>query len=784
MKEKNEKKAAKIVIPPELVARAKAGDQSAMAELYEQTNISLYRSVRSMVHDEDLAWDILQDSYLRAFQSLEKLSSDEAFLSWLRRIAVNETARQMSKRLPAVFSSLGGEENERLPELPDLKEENQPELALDRQETSRLVREILAELPEQQQLIVGMRYYEDLSVKEIAELLQLSPGCVKAQLFHGRKKVETRVRALEKQGVKLYSLGPVSFLMALLRRLEPAEEAGKKARAAMLDQLPGTAAGGAAVTTVTAMTAGQVFLHGLAGKLMAGVLAVALVGGLWAGGSLLFKEPARYEIGDVQPTSAQEVSVSEDTEQTAEPKLHNVVTEPEEGEVTEPAPSQEDVTEPLGPEPPEDPPTLLLPAQPSPPENPGGAARPDPSNTPDPSERAPEPDPSDTPDPSEQPPEPDPSDTPDPSEQPPEQEHDIVQSGACGPDTSWTLSADGVLTISGRGAMGDTDDTEEDLTYSYYAGSDVPSQARELVVEEGVTALGANAFCNLGKLETVSLPGTLTVIGRRTFDGCGSLNSIRLPNSVSSIGDSAFRGCTGLTNITIPGGVHTIEGFSFYGCAGLNSVTIPESVSAIGNFAFSGCTGLTSATIPESVSAIGNFAFSDCTGLRSVTISEGVSSIGDHAFSGCTGLNSVTIPESVSAIGISTFSGCTGLTSVTIPVSVTEIGEDAFDGCPDLTIYGYAESAAEAYAEEHGIAFAVIEPQRTGDAGPSASLRFAQDDGSGPGTKKTTRTRTTLYAPWRIKGRSGSVQAAGGRKRYAGGFRWRTMCAATVSGAS
>ena len=54
--------------------------------------------------------------------------------------------------------------------------------------------------PEEQQLIVGMRYYDELSVKEIAETLNISAGAVKAQLFHGRKKVETAVQELEKQG--------------------------------------------------------------------------------------------------------------------------------------------------------------------------------------------------------------------------------------------------------------------------------------------------------------------------------------------------------------------------------------------------------------------------------------------------------------------------------------------------------------------------------------------------------------------------------------------------------
>ena len=197
-----------------LAARARAGAPRAFVELYELTSPVLYRLIRSMIQDEDLIWDILQDSYLRAFRSLDKLEENGAFLSWLRRIAVNETARQMSKRLPLSFTELTGEDDENQPEPPDLRVENQPELALDRKETSRLVQEILASLPESQQLIIGMRYYEDMPVKEIASLLHLAPGTVKAQLFQGRKKIEARVRALEEQGVTLLAQDHSYFQLA------------------------------------------------------------------------------------------------------------------------------------------------------------------------------------------------------------------------------------------------------------------------------------------------------------------------------------------------------------------------------------------------------------------------------------------------------------------------------------------------------------------------------------------------------------------------------------------
>ena len=357
MKRNDETKTAKILVPPELIARAKAGEQAAYTELYETTGPALYRSVRSMVHDEDLTWDILQESYIRAFRSLDRLAANEAFLPWLRRIAVNETARAAAERRPLRFSELEDEDGE-LPELPDLRTDGQPEQILDRQETSRLVREILADLPEQQNVIVGMRYYEDLSVREISELLKLAPGTVKAQFHRGRKHVEDRVRALEKQGVKLYGLSPMAFLVSLLRRLEPAAGAERTVLGTVLVNTPpagasvgaaaGTGVGAAsgAVTTVTAMTTGQAILHGLGAKIAAGVLCAALIGGgIWAGSRALQRpeqtvgDPRPTEQKTEQPTLVQTVSIDTAIEPT--------VTEPSETEpeVTEPEITEPEVTE-------------------------------------------------------------------------------------------------------------------------------------------------------------------------------------------------------------------------------------------------------------------------------------------------------------------------------------------------------------------------------------------------------------------------------------------------------
>ena len=271
-------------------------------------------------------------------------------------------------------------------------------------------------------------------------------------------------------------------------------------------------------------------------------------------------------------------------------------------------------------------------------------------------------------------------------------------------------------------------------------------EIKDLIIPEGVTSIGSNAFHSYSSLTSVTIPNSVTSIEQEAFWNCASLTSVTIPNSVTSIEQEAFRYCSSLTSITIPNSMTSIGVGVFSGCSGLTSVTIPNSVTSIGSSAFAYCSGLTSATIPNSVTSIGEGAFANCTGLTSITIPNSVTSIDKWAFSGCKGLASVTIPESVTSIGNSAFSGCiilttvtlnsntivsesrsshtsvrnifgdqvkiyiigntiesignyafsncSSLTSVTIPESVTSIGNSAFEYCSGLTSVHITDLAA------------------------------------------------------------------------------------------
>ncbi len=251
--------------------------------------------------------------------------------------------------------------------------------------------------------------------------------------------------------------------------------------------------------------------------------------------------------------------------------------------------------------------------------------------------------------------------------------------GTFGEDLAWTVSNEGVLTISGTGAMPDYTEAEG-APWQAYA-----DQITSVVVEEGVTSIGNYAFYRIAGITAATLPRNISVIGNYAFWGCTGMASITMPETAEAIGSNAFNSCRSLTEVVIPEGVTSIGSCAFLSCTSLASVVIPAGVTSIGGSAFHSCSSLTSVVIPESVTSIGGSAFSGCSSLKEVVIPAGITSIGDSVFANCTGLTSVVIPAGVTSIGSYAFSGCTNLAEVVIPAGVTSIGSYAFYKCSSLT---------------------------------------------------------------------------------------------------
>ncbi len=148
-----------------------------------------------------------------------------------------------------------------------------------------------------------------------------------------------------------------------------------------------------------------------------------------------------------------------------------------------------------------------------------------------------------------------------------------VTSGTCGDNLTWSLDSEGTLTISGTGAMAD-----------YASVADVPwydniMSVTNLVVEDGVTTIGKNAFMFFSGITEITLPDSITVIGDSAFHFCVGLLQVTLSDGVTSIGRNAFYLCTSLIEITLPVSLKTIGEAAFFNCNKLDEVNYFGSIS-------------------------------------------------------------------------------------------------------------------------------------------------------------------------------------------------------------
>lgn len=325
--------------PEDLIRRAMDGEQEAITELYNRTYNNAYYTVKALIKDEDTALDIIQDSYVKAFKSLNQLKEADKFRAWVKRICHNHAVDYLRKTKPVMFSAMSTDD-EKVVEFEDDRTENLPEEAMEQKETSRLIKEILDSLSDEQRLVVGMFYYEQLSVKEIAETLSLNENTIKSRLNYARKKIEERVTKLEKeQGIRLHSLAPIPFLLWLFRSQDV--QAAEIPKVEMLSALQqecvkyssksvsapsdkvmeeslktGTEKISKAIKTGSEMTktATGMASKGLATKIIAGVVAVAVLGG---GATVAYKAMNSNQ-PESQPTEAVET-----VQETYEEKVYS-----------------------------------------------------------------------------------------------------------------------------------------------------------------------------------------------------------------------------------------------------------------------------------------------------------------------------------------------------------------------------------------------------------------------------------------------------------------------------
>ena len=140
----------------------------------------------------------------------------------------------------------------------------------------------------------------------------------------------------------------------------------------------------------------------------------------------------------------------------------------------------------------------------------------------------------------------------------------FAESGTCGARLTWNLS-NGVLTISGTGDM-------YDYSMSSPSWDSYSSSINSVVIENGVTRIGAFAFNYYTSLQDVTISNTVTSIGKCAFANT-SIYSIDIPNSVREIGNASFQSCSQLTTVIIGSGVTSISNYAFSSCSAIRNFT-------------------------------------------------------------------------------------------------------------------------------------------------------------------------------------------------------------------
>ena len=199
-----------------LVKSAKAGSKDSMSRLIELCEQSVYCNCLYLLRNEEEAKDMAQEVLLTVFTKLDTLKREEAFFEWVKIIAVNKCKNKLKRANPYFLLEGNGEasdeETDPYSRFADRHDQVSPEKSLDRREVKELLVKCVEELPDAQRLCIVLFYYDDLSIKQIARLMEVSEGTVKSRLAYGRLNLKKELEREKKRGTTLFGRTPVVLL--------------------------------------------------------------------------------------------------------------------------------------------------------------------------------------------------------------------------------------------------------------------------------------------------------------------------------------------------------------------------------------------------------------------------------------------------------------------------------------------------------------------------------------------------------------------------------------------
>lgn len=196
------------------VQLALAGDDSAFETLYNLTKDQIYYAVMCITKNKDDACNIMQDSYINAFENLSMLETTEYFDLWLNKIVSRNIKIFLKSKDPKLFNDTKSynisdwDEND--------NKENLAQESVDDKETKRHISEIVSSLPDDQKLIVIMHYYQEMNVSDIEDAIDMSEEYVKYSLTAARRSMKELIQKLRDDGVLLreVTLSAIPFVLS------------------------------------------------------------------------------------------------------------------------------------------------------------------------------------------------------------------------------------------------------------------------------------------------------------------------------------------------------------------------------------------------------------------------------------------------------------------------------------------------------------------------------------------------------------------------------------------
>ena len=174
-----------MIAETELIAKLKdpLTQDQAFRSLMSQYKERLYWHIRKIVISHDDADDVLQNTFIKVYRNINNFKADSKLYSWMYRIATNESITFINKRAKLNNLDLNYMRYK-------MAENLEADVHFDGDEMQLLLQKAIAKLPQKQQLVFNMKYFDDLKYQEISEILETSVGALKASYHHAVKKIE------------------------------------------------------------------------------------------------------------------------------------------------------------------------------------------------------------------------------------------------------------------------------------------------------------------------------------------------------------------------------------------------------------------------------------------------------------------------------------------------------------------------------------------------------------------------------------------------------------------